>query len=272
VTTPDPAPRPRDVAALAARLRATSCTWFDRLHAAALARPAVAGWSVRDVFVHLATFDRAAVTGRLAPSLLGASRPEELEPFADHLVAEGRGIDDEQLRRDLRVWGARLRRLVAALPGRLGTVAVPSSFGPVPLVWLSCLRVYDEWVHQVDVARALGDPEPVMDAPTRAALAWFQRRALPVTALPAIGPRSGVVAVTVRDAPGPTWRIDLGGRRFGALVAAAPTVEVAFTTAAWCLVAADRDRWAALEEQGTIDIVGEDRPAAAALLDAIRVV
>jgi hypothetical protein len=91
-----------------------------------------------------------------------------------------------------------------------------------------------------------------------------------------------VVELDLRDATRPNWRIDLVNRRFGAHVEAAPTVRVRAGVAAFCLLAADRRGWRALEDEGRIEILpvstttaelaGEDRLAAEALLDAVRVV
>lgn len=180
--------------------------------------------------------------------------------------------DRAALAHDLARFGRRFASLVGAVPTAVGRRTVPSAFGRVPLVWLAALRVYDEWVHQADIGAALDRPEPSVPPDARAILAWFQRRALPADVLPRLAPGSGVVAIEVGDAPGPEWRIDLGTRRFGAHVAATPTVHVALSTATWCLLAADRRSWRDLETDGRILLTGADRPAAEVLLDAIRVV
>jgi uncharacterized protein (TIGR03083 family) len=279
---PDRGPNPRELADVVARLRADSSATLARLSDADLATPALPGWSVGDIFRHLASLDRSAVTGQLLAHLLPGRRAEELEPANDRLVDALRDLSTEELAHELEVWGRRFVRLLRGLPGPLTRVRVPSAFGTVPLAWLGALRAYDEWVHQADVAAALGRPEPAMDAPTRDLLAWFQRRALPAEALGRIGHDRGVVELDLRDATGPTWRIDLVNRRFGAHVEAAPTVRIRTGVAAFCLLAADRQGWRALEDEGRIEILpvstataepaGEDRLAAEALLDVVRVV
>jgi uncharacterized protein (TIGR03083 family) len=279
---PERGPSPSELADVIARLRADSSATLARLSDAELATPALPGWSVGDVYRHLASSDRSAVTGQLLVHLLPGRAAEELEPVNDVLVAGLRELSTDELRRELEVWGRRFVRLVRGLPGPLTRLRVPSAFGTVPLVWLGTLRAYDEWVHQADVAAALGRPEPAMDAPTRDLLGWFQRRALPAEALGRIEHDAGVVELELRDATGPTWRIDLAKRQFGAHVEAAPTVRVRLGVAAFCLHAADRRDWRDLEADGRIEIArtasttqdGQDdeRRAAEALLDAIRVV
>jgi uncharacterized protein (TIGR03083 family) len=279
----DPArgPSPRELADTISRLRADSSASLARLSDADLATPALPGWSVGDVFRHLAATDRSAVTGQLLLHLLPGRAAEELEPVNDVMVAELRELTADELARELEVWGRRFVRLVRAVPGPLARARVPSSFGTVPLLWLGTLRVYDEWVHQADVALALEQPEPAMDAPTRDLLGWFQRRALPAEALQRLEHDRGVVELELRDATGPTWRIDLAHRRFGAHVASAPTVRIRSGIAAFCLLAADRTPWRTLEEQGRLEILPttaapelapDDRRAAEALLDVVRVV
>jgi uncharacterized protein (TIGR03083 family) len=278
---PERGPSPRELADTITRMRADSSARLARLSDADLATPALPGWSVGDVFRHLAASDRSAVTGQLLLHLLPGRRAEELEPVNDVLVAELRDLTAGELARELEVWGRRFARLVRAVPGPLGRAHVPSSFGTVPLLWLATLRVYDEWVHQADVARALDQPEPAMDGPTRDLLGWFQRRALPAEALGRLEHDRGVVELELRDATGPTWRLDLAHRRFGAHVAAAPTVRIRCGIAALCLLAADRTPWRTLEDEGRLEILPttaaaelteDDRRAAEALLDVVRVV
>jgi uncharacterized protein (TIGR03083 family) len=278
---PDRGPSPSELADLVGRLRADSCATLAQLTDAELATPALPGWSVADVYRHLASLDRSSVTGKLLINLLPGRQAEELEPINDELVEQLRDLPREQLAEDLEVWGRRFVRLLRSVPRPLASVRVPSAFGTVPLVWLGTLRLYDEWVHQADIAAALGRQEPAMDRPTRDVLAWFQRRALPAEALGRITHDRGVVELELRDAIGPTWRLDLANRRFGAHVAATPSVRVRAGVAAFCLVAADRRPWRELEEEGRIELTagsgeGElttaDRRAAEALLDVVRVV
>jgi uncharacterized protein (TIGR03083 family) len=278
---PERGPSPAELADVVARLRAESSATLARLTDADLATPALPGWSVGDVYRHLASLDRSTVTGQLLVNFLPGRQAEGLEPINDTLVEGLRGLSTEELQRELEVWGRRFVRLVRGLPGPLARVRVPSAFGTVPVIWLGTLRAYDEWVHQADVAAALGRPEPAMDAPTRDLLAWFQRRALPAEALRRVEHDRGVVELDVRDAIGPSWRIDLARRQFGAHVEAAPTVRVRLGITAFCLLAADRQNWRSLEAHGRIEILpptsavgalsSDDRVAAEALLDAVRV-
>lgn len=261
--------RPKDLSAAISRLRGGSLLTFDRLTDDQLERPALPGWTVADVFRHLADSDRASVLGG---HLLEFLPHKDLDTFEDHNdanLARLRGRDRATLRRELEVWGRRLARTVRLMPGPLARVVVPTAFGRVPLGWLAGLRLYDEWVHRWDVAQAIGDPEPPMDLPLQDLLAEFQLRALPAGVLDGIGV-DGVVEVQVVE--GPVWRFDLARHRFGAHLRAAPTATVRLDVGAFCLVAANRVPWRSLAAQQRIVLDDDARGSGAAVLDACRVV
>jgi uncharacterized protein (TIGR03083 family) len=261
--------RPKDLSLAITRLRGGSLLTFDRLTDAQLELEALPGWTVADVFRHLADSDRrSVVAGHLAEFLPGRDL-DEFEQHNDTNLARLRDRDRATLRRELEVWGRRLARVVALVPSPLARVRVPTAFGRLPLGWLAGLRLYDEWVHRWDVAGAIGESEPPMDAPLRALLAEFQLRALPAGPLDAVR-TEGVVEVAVVD--GPVWRFDLGRRRFGAHVRAEPTARVAIDVPALCLVAGDRVPWRRLAEDGRILVDDDTAGSGAALLDVCRVV
>lgn len=260
---------PRELGPAISRLRGGTLLALDRLTDEQLEVEALPGWTVADTFRHLASTDRRSV---LAGHLLEFLPGKDLDAFErrndDHL-ARLRDRDRATLRHELEVWGRRLSRLVQLVPGPIARVPVPTAFGRVPLGWIAGLRLYDEWVHRWDVARALGDEEPPMDLPLHDLLAEFQLRALPAGPLRDLD-HEGVVEVQVPE--GPVWRFDLAHHRFGAHVAAAPTAHVRLDVPAFCLVAADRVPWRDLEAQGRIEVDDDGTGSAAALLDVCRVV
>lgn len=262
--------RPRDLAPAITRLRGASLLTFDRLGDDQLAVEALPGWTVADVFRHLADSDRGSVLGG---HLLEFLPGKDLDAFEDHNDANLERLrqrDRATLRRELEVWGRRLARVVGLVPTSMARVTVPTAFGRLPMGWLAGLRLYDEWVHQWDVARALGeDDEPPMDVPLQGLLAEFQLRALPAGSLGDV-PQDGVVEVDV--AHGPRWRFDLGRHRFGANVGATPTATVRLDVAAFQLVAADRVPWRDLAASSRLELDDDDQGSGAALLDACRVV
>lgn len=262
--------RPSDLAATITRLRGGTLLTLDRLSDTQLELEALPGWSIADVLRHLADTDRRSVLGgHLVEFLPGRDLEAELEEHNEANLARLRGRDRAALRRELEVWGRRLARVVGLLPAPLARLRVPTAFGRVPLGWVAALRLYDEWVHQWDVARALDEPEPPMDLPLRDLLAEFQLRGLPAQPLGDVA-ADGVVEVVVVE--GPTCRFDLGRRRFGAHVRVAPSARVGLDVGAFCLVAAARVPWRQLAEQGRIEVADDEAGSAAALLDACRVV
>lgn len=261
--------RPRDIAPAISRLRGGSLLTFDRLTDDELELEALPGWTVADVFRHLADSDRRAVLGGHLLEFLPGKDLDDFEDHNDANLARLRQRDRATLRRELELWGRRLARLVALVPGPMARVHVPTAFGRVPVGWVACLRLYDEWVHQWDVAQALGEDEPPMDLPLRDLLAEFQLRALPAGPLAGVS-SGGVVEVQVVD--GPVWRFDLEGHRYGAHVRAAATARVRLDVPAFQLVAGARVPWTELAEQGRIDVDDDTAGSARALLDACRVV
>jgi uncharacterized protein (TIGR03083 family) len=260
---------PKAVAAVTRRLRQATVELLDDLTADELAVEALPGWTVLDVFRHLADSDRRSVVGDYLLGLLPGRDPDEFERANDDNLERLRCEDRETVRRELAAWGGRLARIVGLTPGPVARVTVPTAFGRVPLVWIATLRPYDEWVHQWDVRQAVRRPEPPMDDQLRTLLAEFQLRALPAAPLRSVDHGDGVVEVRFRDADVPPWRFDLRRREFGAFVRAAPTVSVTADVPSWCLVAGARAGWRELEG---IEVSGRDSEAAAAVLDVVRVV
>lgn len=261
--------RPRDTALAITRLRGGSLLVFDRLTDAQFEEPALPGWTVADVFRHLAESDRGAVLGTHLRKFLPGKDLDEFEADNDQELGRLRTVDRATLRRELEVWGRRLSRVVGLVPSPAARLRVPTAFGRVPLGWVTGLRLYDEWVHRWDVAQAIGDPEPPMDLALRGLLAEFQLRGLPAGPLDRATP-GGVVEVDVSD--GPTWRFDLAARRFGRHVRSEPTAHVRLDVPAFCLVAADRVAWPELQAQGRIEVDDDEQGSGAALLSACRVV
>lgn len=259
---------PREVALAITRLRGGSLLAFDRLTDAQFEQPALPCWTVADVFRHLADSDRRTVLGSHLREFLPGKDLATFEAHNDEHLARLRTVDRATLRRELEVWGRRLARVVGLVPSPAARLHVPTAFGRVPLGWLACLRLYDEWVHQWDVGQAIGDPEPPMDVPLRALLAEFQLRALPAGALDDVD-ADGIVEVEVVD--GPTWRFDLASKRFGANVRAAPTAHVRLDVPAFCLVAADRVAWRELDADRLV-LDDDEAGSAAGLLSACRAV
>jgi hypothetical protein len=248
------------------RLRGSSLLLFDRLSDEQFDQEALPGWTVADVFRHLADSDRRSTLGTHLLEFLPGKDLDEFEQHNDANLARLRAVDRQHLRRELQVWGRRLARVVRYAPTPLARLRVPTAFGRLPVGWVAALRLYDEWVHQWDVAQAIGDPVPPMDVPLRGLLAEFQLLGLAATA-PA---GSGCVEVQVTG--GPTWRYDLASRRAGADVAVPPTATVALDVVSFCLVAAARRPWRELAADGDVRVADDRAGSAATLLDACRVV
>ncbi|MBW3659535.1 MAG: DinB family protein [Actinobacteria bacterium] len=260
---------PKDIAGAMRRLRARSLELLDGLSDAELTVEAVPGWSVLDVFRHLATSDRGSVLGAHLLHFRAGQDLDDIERLNDELVAGVRQEARAAVRADLATWGSRLATVTGLAPRALARVTIPTAFGRLPLAWMGGLRLYDEWVHQWDVTQAVGRPDPPMDADLRELLAEFQLRALPAGPLRTLDRRDGVVEVRFRDVTRTPWRFDLRRREFGEFVRSAPTVAVVADVPSWCLLAGARRGWRDLPG---IEVTGRDEAAAGALLDVVRVV
>lgn len=260
---------PKDVAAAIRRLRDGSLALLDGLTDAELTVEALPGWSVLDVFRHLATSDRGSVLGVHLLHFRPGRDFDAFERVNDDLVEGVRDEARDEVREELATWGSRLATITGLVPGPVARITIPTAFGRVPLSWMGGLRLYDEWVHQWDVTRAVGRPDPAMDDRLRDLLAEFQLRALPAGPLRTLERRDGVVEVRFRDVDRAPWRFDLGRREFGGFVRSAPTVSVVSDVPSWCLLAAARRSWRDLPG---IEVSGRDEAAAAAFLDVVRIV
>ena len=191
---------PRDIGPAISRLRGGSLLLFDRLPDEQLELEALPGWTVADVFRHLADSDRGAVLGGHRWSSCRARTSTSSNGTTTPNLARLRERDRATLRHELEVWGRRLSRVVGLVPAPVARVPVPTAFGRLPMGWVACLRLYDEWVHRWDVARVIDDPEPPMDLPLHDLLAEFQLRALPAGPLHEVR-RDAVVEIQVVDGP-----------------------------------------------------------------------
>lgn len=243
-------------------------------------RDCLPGWQVRDVVAHLVASDQGTVTGTIYRAMRAPDRAV-IERWNDQAVLAWRDRSPEELLAALERWGRRLVRLATLLPAPLGRIPVGGAYGMQPALFALYRRVQDEWVHEQDIAWAVGGPDDagpvtvppplaVGEALATAALAAIRGRVLPDV------PRSvGVLRLVVDPAPpGGTvsarpvlWGIDFARRQFGERVTAKPDAEIVLGAAALSLLLLDRVRWTDLDAN-SLRLDG-DEELAAALLNAL---
>jgi hypothetical protein len=132
------------------------------------------------------------------------------------------------------------------------------------------LRVYDEWIHDEDIRRALKRPSD--DAPASIKpVARVLIAGLPVQSTEKVAEGAkGRVALVFEDVEYPPLGFDLAGKRFGYGIEGSDA-RVTARTATLAMIAARRDAWRDVEAAGGIKLEG-DRTAAAGLLDALQLV
>lgn len=249
--------------------RARTLALLDEIPPPQWNEPVLPGWRVREVVAHLITTDEGALTGRLLRLGLSPRPMADVEAWNETQVGRWADRPVPAMLAALQKWGSRMARLVSLQAGVVLARRVPTPFGRVSLLWLTMLRVYDEWVHAEDVRRALGMPPD--DAPERVRpVARQLLAALPYQTLPRISPgASGSVELRFDDLDLPPVGFDLSSRRYGVGVRAAS--EVSGRAASVIMVAAGRDPWREAERRGLLAIRG-DRGPAEAFLDALMVV
>lgn len=256
------------VAALRAQRRAT-LEQLAALDDRAWAAPCLGSWRVHDVVAHLVSIDNAALTGRLLPLLRNAQGRADVERWNDEAVGRVASTDPAALLAELERLGGRLAGLADRIPALAWQTPVRTVFGRLPLAFLPARRVFDEWVHGVDIARATERAAP-NEVPCPGVLASAVLDALPALSLPRLGAAAGVVRLVVgtatepdetEHAPRRTWSIDLARRQYGPRVTAPPDATVRLHAAALALLVEGRP----VDGYGTVEIEGDGDLAGAVL-------
>jgi uncharacterized protein (TIGR03083 family) len=230
-------------------------------------------WRLREVAAHLVTTDEGAITGRSFTTGFSRSATKsiaKIEEWNDKQVVRWADRPVPEILAGLEKWSRRFERLVRMIPAPVGKPAFVTPFGKVSLLWLFGLRVYDEWIHDEDIRRALRRPSD--DAPSSVKpVARMLIAGLPVQSTERIAEGGkGKVALDFEDADYPALGFDLAGRRFGYGVEGSDA-RVTGRTATLAMIAARRDAWGDVEAAGGIKIEG-DRTAAAVVLDGLQLV
>lgn len=258
-----------EVLAAVERQRARTLALCRSLTAEEWETTALPGWRVREVVGHLVASDEGALKLRMLKAGVRSQPDGGLAAIEQWNEAEVRRWSErptEQIVAGLETWGRRSLRVFKTTPAPVLRLRVPLPFGRVPLLWLGQIRVFDEWVHEQDIRRALAKPGTDPDcvgAAARALLDVFPRQT-PVR----IGDDArGRVALRFDGLDIAAYTTDLAAKRFGVDGAADATVTA--DAASIIMVAAGRDAWRDAEGAGLLRVEG-DRAAAEAFLDALR--
>lgn len=239
---------------------------------------ALPGWRVREVIGHLVSSDEGALKLRMfrvgiRPQPGGAI--DAIEQWNETQVRRWSEKPVADLINGLRVWGRRGTGIFTPIPEFVLQRRVPLPFGKVPLLFLGQIRVFDEWVHEQDIRRALSLPGVDTQCTRSAARAMLE---VAVTQTPAAIPDGAAGRVVLQvDAPGiPPLQVDLAAKRveIGARTRTPDaTVDATVTAdpAALMMVASGRDQWRDAKLAGAFKIEGS-RPIAEQFLDVLKAV
>ena len=231
-------------------------------------------WRLREVAAHLVTTDEGTLTGRVFSA--GMTRTADqamisnIEAWNDRQVGRWADRPVDEILAGLEKWSKRIERLARVVPSVLGRPPIITPFGRVSLLWLTSLRVYDEWIHDEDIRRALEMPSD--DAPTVVKPVARQIQAgIPVQTLPRVRDGAkGRVVLSFDDVQLPVLGVDLGAKTFGYGVETADA-RITANSAKLAMVCARRDAWRDAETSGALKIEGE-RAAAESFLEALLLV
>lgn len=259
--------------------RVRTMALLSKLEPADWDRPCLPGWAVRDVVAHLVATDQASVTGRVLRPLLMNDDRSVVERWNDEAVLRWRDRSPEELMAGLQRWGRRVERVAVMTPGALAQVPVGGPYGRHALVFLLYLRVLDEWVHEQDIAWALGAERDQVPGPPMLTigevLAQQVLAVLPRRGLLGVERSVGVVRLVVDPAPPGgamsalpvVWGVDFARRQFGPRVTARADAEVRVGAAALALVQESRLAWRNLSKEWLA--IDGDEDLAAEVLDAV---
>jgi uncharacterized protein (TIGR03083 family) len=259
----------RSVARAVRAQRSRTLGLLERMEESAWETIVTPGWRVREAAAHLIVTDEDALTGRMLKLGLRRVPVETLERWNDEQVGRWADKPIPAILHALDVWGRRIARLASVVPAAAARRRITTPLGRVSLSWLGMMRVFDEWIHDEDIRRALGSPsDDASDVIEPVARQLFA--VIPIQTLDRL-PASAVGRVTLRvtDLDLPSFGLDLDRRLFGFGIDA--RTEIAAPAARLVMVAAGRDRWRDVEAEGVLRVSGDRQPAEV-VLDALLAV
>ena len=134
---------------------------------------AAAGWSVRDVVVHLAQTEEGVTRSLATPVNAWTTRDWPLDEAVDALVH----ADDTPADAVFERWRAARRASVAALGRADPTVAVRWAAAPLKPKTLATTRLAEHWAHALDICEPLSVPYDDTDRLRH--IAWLGHATLP---------------------------------------------------------------------------------------------
>jgi uncharacterized protein (TIGR03083 family) len=232
------------------------------------------GWDVKDQISHLIGIERA---------IMGEPVPEWSGPLGDHVkndfaatnepfVAVRRALSGPSVRAEfVEVTGNRLAQLDGLTAEGWATVGY-SPLGDVPHAEFMAVRVFDSWVHEQDVRRALDRPGGDGNAASEISLDHVQR-AMPYVVGKLAGCADGTAVrfdVTGPGHDGRAFTIAVGGGRARPVGdEEAPTVTLSLSNIDFVRLGCGRTTSALLKATGAVGVEG-DSLAGASVLGAMN--
>jgi len=232
------------------------------------------GWDVKDQLSHLIGIERA-IMGEPVPEWSGPLGEHVKNDFAatnERFVAVRRALPGPSVLAEfVEVTTNRLAQLDELTEEAWAAVGY-SPMGEVPYAEFMTVRVFDSWVHEEDVRRALDRPGGDGNAASAISLGHIQR-AMPFV----VGKKAGCADGTAvrfevtgpgHDARAFTIAVE-GGRARPAGDEVAPTVTLSLSNIDFMRLGCGRTTSARLQAAGAVGVVGDD-PAGRSVLGAMN--
>ncbi len=232
------------------------------------------GWDVKDQLSHLIGIERA-IMGEPVPEWNGPLGEHVKNDFAatnERFVAVRRALPGPSVLAEfVEVTTTRLAQLDALTEEDWAAVGY-SPMGEVPYAEFMTVRVFDSWVHEEDVRRALDRPGGDGNAASAISLAHIQR-AMPFVVAKLAGCADGTAVRFDVTGPGHDARAFTiaveGGRGRPAGDEVAPTVTLSLSNIDFMRLGCGRTTSALLQAAGAVSVDG-DGPVGGSVLGAMN--
>jgi uncharacterized protein (TIGR03083 family) len=238
-----------------------------RLDAQGWHRPTpLPGWDVQDVVAHLASLE-AMLLGRPEPDHRAADLTHVRNPLGElneHLVDRRRSWPGPAVLEEFReTTEARLEELRGLDEQALDREVTAPSGRMVPLRDFLGTRVWDYFVHELDIAQALGTQLPLQTPAAERVLGEILLL-VPRAAAKAGASDGSVIVIEVGDPMSRTAAVRVEGGRGTALdppAAGEATLHLRASPAAFLLVVTGRHQSSAAIADGAIEVIGDTQLA-----------
>ena len=234
----------------------------DGLDEAAWATPTdLPGWTAKDCLSHLVGTE-LMLMGEPAPDVAVDHLEHLANPFAAVIevwVEARRPRTGAEVAAEWREVHPRRLAELRALPDEAWDAVGPSPVGDVPFRDFMEVRVFDSWMHEQDIRRAVDRPGPLTGRCAEVAVGRVRAGLGFIVGKRAAAPDGSTVVVEVTGPAGGTYAVAVDGRaREVDEVPTDPTVRLTLDVEAFCALGGGRWRGEVVRRQGRVAVAGDE--------------